>query len=88
MQIIRRKNIGENEPRAMNKNRNCYSVSVNVIPMDADVTQFVERLTEFFNVRKQIVLILLARNLVLQAPATQPASVATFNEYSSLTIRE
>jgi hypothetical protein len=56
--------------------------------MDADVTQFVERLTEFFNVRKQIVLILLARNLVLQAPATQPASVATFNEYSSLTIRE
>ena len=38
MQIIRRKNVGESEQRAMNKNSNGFSVSVNVITMGADVT--------------------------------------------------
>ena len=48
MQIIRRKKIGKNEQRTMNKNRNGYSVSVKVISRGADVTYNVERPKEFF----------------------------------------
>jgi len=48
MQKIRRKKIGKNEQRTMNKNRNGYSVSVKVISRGADVTYNAERPKFFF----------------------------------------
>ena len=85
MQIIRRKKIGKNEQRTMNKNRNGYSVSVKVSSRGADVTYNVERTTDFFLTQEiKIVLILLARNICLHRHQQHNQQMLRYLMYTAL----
>ena len=86
MQIIRRKKIGKNEQRTMNKNRNGYSVSVKVISRGPDDTYNVERPKEFFFLTQEIkiVLILLERNICLHRHQQHNQQMLRYLMYTAL----